>query len=104
MIESPFFFYFKSFLSFNYKIVDFTMLIWTLVTAEILQNCVAPYFWENVHDSFSCFNIEIAYSNFTFRGAYTLSFIACHTISAKRAHLPSLVVEVWLEGCVFIHC
>ena len=49
--------------------------------AEILQNCGAPYFWYNVLDSFSCFYIEIAYSNFTFYGAYTFSFLVCHSIS-----------------------
>ena len=46
----------------------------------------ASGFWENVFDSFSCFYIEIVYSNFTFCGAYTPSFLARHTISAKRAH------------------
>ena len=42
-----------------------------------------------MHSCFSCFHIEIAYSNFTFCGAYTLSFLARHTVSEKRAH-PSL--------------
>ena len=45
-------------------------------------------FWENVLDNFSCFYIEIAYSSFTFCGAHTLSFLACQTFSAKRAHTP----------------
>ena len=36
--------------------------------------CGAPGFWENVF-SFSVFYIEIAYSNFTFCGTYTLSFL-----------------------------
>ena len=36
-------------------------------------------------DSFSYLSIEIVYSNFTFCGAYTLSFLEPHTISAKRA-------------------
>ena len=48
--------------------------------------CDAPLFWKNVHDSFSCFCIEIAYSSLTFCGAYMLSFLAHHTVSAKRAH------------------
>ena len=37
-----------------------------------------------MHSCFSCFHIEIAYSNFTFCGAYTLSFLAHHTVSEKR--------------------
>ena len=45
-----------------------------------------PGFWVNVLDSFSCLSFEIAYSNFTFCGAYMLSFLEHHTISAKRAH------------------
>ena len=48
--------------------------------------CSAPGFWENVLDSFSDFYIEIAYSNFIFCGAYTSSFLARHTILAKRTH------------------
>ena len=32
--------------------------------------CGAPGFWETVFDNFSCFYIEIVYSNFTFCGAY----------------------------------
>ena len=43
--------------------------------------------------SFSCLYIEIVYLNFTFCGAYTLSFLAGHTISAKRAH-------PWVRYCV----
>ena len=35
---------------------------------------------------FSCISVEIVYSNFTFCGACTLSFLMQHTISAKRAH------------------
>ena len=49
----------------------------------------APGFWENVLNSFSYFYIEFAYWNFTFCGAYTLSFLAHHTISPKRAHPSS---------------
>ena len=47
--------------------------------------CGPPGFRQNVLDSFSCFYI-IAYSNFTFCGAYTLTFLEHHTISAKRAY------------------
>ena len=61
--------------------------------AEIVQTCVAkPGFWENVLDIFSCFYIEIICSNFTFCGAYTLSFLACHTISAKKSTLPKKIL------------
>ena len=42
--------------------------------------CGASGFWEVVLDSFSCFYIEISYSNITFCGAYTLSFLAFQTI------------------------
>ena len=63
------------------------------------QNCAklcgTPGFWQNVLDSFSCIYIEIAYSNLTFCGAYTLSFLVHHTISAKQAH-PRFVVTVAL--------
>ena len=48
--------------------------------------CGAPCFWENVFDSFSCFDIEIVYFNFTFCGTYMLSFLLRLTISVKRAH------------------
>ena len=41
---------------------------------------------ENVLGSFSLFYIEITYSNFTFCGAYTLSFLAHDTILGKRVH------------------
>ena len=44
----------------------------------------APDFVEFVLGSFSCFYIEIAYSNVTFCDAY--SFLAHRTISGKRAH------------------
>ena len=55
--------------------------------AEILQNYVARLvFRENVLDSFYCFYIEVAYSNFTFCGACRLSLLVCNTISAKRVH------------------
>ena len=55
--------------------------------AKILQKIVwHAGFWGNVLDS-SCFYIEIAYSNFTVCGAFTLSFLARHTILAKRAHI-----------------
>ena len=40
---------------------------------------------------FSCLSIENAYSNFTYCGAYMLSFLACYIISAKRAH-PSVLI------------
>ena len=45
--------------------------------------CGVPGFWENVLNTFSCFYIEIAHSNFTICGAYTLSLLARHTISVK---------------------
>ena len=48
--------------------------------------CGVPGFWENVLGSFCCFYIQIAYSNFTFCGAYMLIFLAFNKISAKRAH------------------
>ena len=52
-----------------------------------MEACVAfQVFWENVLYTFSFFYTEIAYSNFTFCGAYTSSFLAHHTISAKREH------------------
>ena len=58
-----------------------------ILFVEIFQNCmVRQVFWENVLDSFSCFYIEIAFSKFTFCAAYMLSFLAHHTISAKKAH------------------
>ena len=41
---------------------------------------------ENVLGSFSYFNIETVYSNFTFCGSCTLSFLALHRISVKLAH------------------
>ena len=56
-----------------------------LVFLNLLQNFSSPDFVEFVLGSFLCFYTEIAYSNFTFCGAYTLSFQACHTIPAKRA-------------------
>ena len=40
----------------------------------------------NVLDGFSCFYIVIVYSDFTFCGAYMLSFLASHTVSTKPAH------------------
>ena len=46
----------------------------------------ASDFTENVLDSFSCFYIEITYSNFTSCGTYMLSILVCHIISVKRAH------------------
>ena len=42
-------------------------------------------FLENVFDSYFCLAINIAYSNFTFCGAYTFSFPAHQIIAAKRA-------------------
>ena len=43
-------------------------------------------------DSYSCLAIDIAHSNFTFCGTYTLSFVAHHIIAAKRAqHLDCYV-------------
>ena len=49
--------------------------------AEIFAKlCGTPEFLENMHDSFSCFYNEIAYSNFNFCGTHTLIFLA------KRAH------------------
>ena len=47
---------------------------------------VRRFFWENVLGSFSGFYIEIVYSNFTFCGTYTLSFLACQAVSVKQAH------------------
>ena len=45
--------------------------------AHILQNCVACQgFGRICFLVFSCFYIEIAYSNFTYCGPYTLSFLA----------------------------
>ena len=42
---------------------------------EVTRNYVVrQFFWVNVLDSFSCIYIEIAYSNFTFCGTYTLIF------------------------------
>ena len=35
------------------------------------KSCGTPEFWENMFDSFSCFYIEIAYSNFTFYCGHT---------------------------------
>ena len=62
--------------------------------AHFFQNCVThQVLGENVHDSFSCFYIEIAYSNFTFCAVYTLSFLPRHTISAKRAHPVHLLFD-----------
>ena len=58
-----------------------------LLYRNFAQLCDAQGFWENVLDSFSCFYIEIAYSNFNFCGACTLSFLVYHTISAKRPHI-----------------
>ena len=51
--------------------------------------CDAPGFWENVLNSIACLYIEIAYSKFTFCGAYTVSFLVGHTISVKREHRTS---------------
>ena len=55
-------------------------------------------------DSFICFYIEIIYSNFTSCGAYLLSFLTYHTISAKRAHpgikkkiIDVLAQKVWYK-------
>ena len=59
-----------------------------------------PDFVENVLCSFSCFYIEIAYSNFTFCDVYTLSFLACHTISGKRAH-PCMSKTLTLSKTAF---
>ena len=54
---------------------------------DILQSCVVhQVLGESVYNSFSCFYTEIAYSDFTFCGAYRLSFLVFHTISTKRAH------------------
>ena len=49
------------------------------------KNYRAPDFADNVFGNFSCFYTEIAYSNFTFCGAYTLSFLALHTILDKAS-------------------
>ena len=62
--------------------------------------------YTGMHSCFSCFYIEIAYSNFTFCGSYTLSFLGHHIISVKRAHpmfmnflslsiFSSLIGETW---------
>ena len=59
----------------------------------------ARFFWENVLDSYSCLYIEISYSNLTFCGAYTFSFVAGHTTSTKRAH-PSEKCDVDKNVCV----
>ena len=59
--------------------------VWSFLR-KFAKLCDTPGFWENVLDSFSCFHIQIAYSNFTFCGVYTFSFLARYTISAKRAH------------------
>ena len=48
--------------------------------------CSVPGFWENVLDSFSCFYIEFAYSNFSSSDAYMLNFLAHHAISVRRAY------------------
>ena len=59
---------------------------------EILQNFRAPDFVENVLGSFSCLNIEIAYSNFTSCDALTLSFFAFRWKLSKfqeNEHPPS---------------
>ena len=60
-----------------------------LKTCNIFEKCIWLFVTicpTGMHSCFSCFHIEIAYSNFTFCGAYTLSFLARHTVSEKRAH------------------
>ena len=58
-----------------------------LLLPKFCLNFVARHFFgDNVLDGFSCFYIVIVYSNFTFCGAYMLSFLASHTVSAKPAH------------------
>ena len=54
----------------------------------------------NVLDGFSCFYIVIVYSNFTFCGAYMLSFLTSHTVSAKTS-TPQSVADLkgGGEGC-----
>ena len=49
------------------------MTIWTATGVGVL---VLPDFVEIVLGSFSCFNIEIAYQNFTFCGVWTPSLCA----------------------------
>ena len=55
--------------------------------------CGVPGFGEYVLNVFSCFYIEIAYSNFTFCGAYMLSFLARHTIR-QNEHTPDVYCTV----------
>ena len=70
----------------------------------------APDFTENVLDSFSCFYIEIAYSNFTLCGTYMVSILVCLTISAKTStfqlHITFLIKlrnKFLLYFCFFVY-
>ena len=57
-------------------------------SANFAKLCGKPGFLENVLHSFSCFYIEIAYSNFTFCVTYMLSFRrAAHFQQNKHTHL-----------------
>ena len=75
----------------NIKIFHISSKIFTNIVAVVCsfcQNlaklCGAPGFWENVLDRFSCLSIEMAYLNFTFCGAYTLSFLVRHTFQQNE--------------------
>ena len=64
-----------------------TRLLWgVLVLLKFAKLCGAPGFWENVF-SFSGFYIEIAYSNFTFCGTFTLSFLGVPRNFSKTSTL-----------------
>ena len=73
-------YYYHNLIPGKFSVVWLALSLGCTYFAEILQHCVARHFF-----GFR-FYIEIAYSNFTFCGAYTLSFLVRHPISAKRAH------------------
>ena len=79
-----------------------------LVFAEMLQKLYGvPGFWDNVLDSFTCFNIETAYSSYTFSCTYTLSFLVAPQFQ-QNEHTPDTSIKVTVlsltyAGIHFLH-